>query len=288
MQGNGFTLDKILSVNSLCTAYDDIKRFDFFFSGEQHDFWEFVYVASGTVGATADNRVYELSSGQVIFHKPMEFHKLWSTGGTEPHVIIMSFDASGPGMKNFENSIFLMPQTASKQLFEIFEEIEHLFERSSNLSLKLKDNLDDYSLNLLAIHMEMLLLEILKGKKQKVSEDEHAGAETYRTIIDMMNDNINKNLTITDFANLCGISESYLKKIFTKYSGSGPAKYFLRLKISRACTMLLNGATVAQVSKHLEFANQQYFSTVFKRETGYSPTVYKKRILVDGNKETRR
>ena len=288
MSYNEFKLNKILTVNSLYTAYDDIKRFDFEFSGEQHDFWELVYVASGNVGITADNRVYELTAGQVIFHKPMEFHKIWSSGGTEPHVIIMSFDASGPGMKNFENSIFLMPSGATDILFKIFEEIEVLFHRKSDSTLVLKNELDEYSINMLSLHIEMLLLKILKGTKQTVIEDCHSGADIYRKIIETMNDNITKDLSITDFAKICNISESYLKKIFSKYSGSGAAKYFLRLKISRACTMLLNGSSVAETSDYLSFGNQQYFSTVFKRETGYSPTTYKKRILIDGTKDPRR
>jgi len=283
-----FLLEKTVNVKSLFTAYDDIKRFDFVFNGEQHDFWEFVYVASGKVGATADNRVYELSEGQIIFHKPMEFHKLWSSGGTEPHVIIMSFDADGSAMKQFENSIFLMPPDGSDELFAIFETINSVFRRRSDFSLVLKEDYDETTLNMLAIRMEMLLLKILRGKKQTVREDTHAGAEIYRKIIKVMNDNITENLTIDQMADMCHISESYLKKIFTKYSGCGAAKYFLRLKISRACTMILNGASVAKISDTLAFGNQQYFSTVFKRETGYSPTAYKRHILVDGNRDTRR
>ncbi len=283
-----FKLNKILTVDTLYTAYDDIKRFDFEFSGEQHDFWELVYVASGTVGVTADNHVYELTAGQVIFHKPMEFHKIWSTGGTEPHVIIMSFDAKGIGMKNFENSIFLMPAGATNILFKIFEEIGVLFKRKSDSSLVLRENPDEYSMNMLSLHIEMLLLKILKGTKQTVSEDNHSGADIYRKIIETMNENITKDLSISDFARICNTSESYLKKIFSKYSGCGAAKYFLRLKISRACTMLLNGSSVAEISEFLSFGNQQYFSTVFKRETGFSPTSYKKRILVEGTKDPRR
>lgn len=283
-----FVLKKSISVNSIFTAYDDIKRFDFVFNGEQHDFWELVYVASGKIGATADNRVYELSEGQIIFHKPMEFHKLWSSGGTEPHVIILSFDADGPGMKRFENSIFLMPADGSDELFKIFEEIDNIFDRRSDFSLKLKEKYDEYSVNMLALRMEMLLIKILNGTKQTVKEDHHAGAEIYRKIISVMNENIGENLTISQIADICHISESYLKKIFTKYSGCGAAKYFLRLKISRACTMLLNGASVSKISDALSFGNQQYFSTVFKRETGYSPTAYKKHILIEGNRDKRR
>ncbi len=288
MTDHEFPLKKLVNVSTLYTAYDDIKRFDFVFDGERHDFWELVYVVSGEVGATADSRVYTLREGQIIFHKPMEFHKLWSSGGTEPHVIILTFGADGEAMKYFENSIFLMSPDSADELFRIFEEINLSFDRSSDSKLSLKKDYDEYRLNMLAVRIELLLLKILQGTKQSVKEDRHAAAEIYRKIICIMEENIDKNLSISDIAVRCGISESYLKKIFTKYSGSGAAKYFLRLKISRACTMLLAGKSVARTSELLAFGNQQYFSTVFKRETGYSPTAYKKHILIDGNRDKRR
>jgi len=287
MPNTPFALNKLLNIYSVITAYDDIKRFDFVFSGEQHNFWELVYVVSGELGVTADNRVYELSEGQIIFHKPMEFHKLWAAGGTEPHVIILSFEADGPAMEKFENSIFLMPSDGAKELFRIFEDINHVFRRSSDSRLILKENYDEYKMNMIAVRIETLLLTILGGRKQSVKEDFHSGAEIYRKIIRVMEENIEKNLSVTNLAEMCNISESYLKKIFTKYSGSGVAKYFQRLKISRACTMLLEGESISSISEKLSFGNQQYFSTVFKRETGFTPTVYKKRII-EGNKDTRR
>lgn len=283
-----FPLKKLINITSLYTAYDDIKRFDFVFNGEQHDFWELVYVVSGEVGATADNRVYTLKEGQIIFHKPMEFHKLWSSGGTEPHVIILTFSASGEAMKYFENSVFNISADTANELFGVFEEINISFNRSSDSRLSLKENCEEYRLNILAVKIEMLLLKILQGTKQRVKEDIHASAQIYRKIISIMEENIDKNLSISDIAKKCEISESYMKKIFTKYSGSGAAKYFLRLKISRACTMLLSGKSVARTSELLSFKNPQYFSTVFRRETGYSPTAYKKHILIEGNEDKRR
>ena len=283
-----FPLKKLINITSLYTAYDDIKRFDFVFNGEQHDFWELVYVVSGEVGATADNRVYSLKEGQIIFHKPMEFHKLWSSGGTEPHVIILTFSANGEAMKYFENSVFNISADTANELFGVFEEINISFNRSSDSRLSLKENCEEYRLNILAVKIEMLLLKILQGTRQRVKEDIHASAQIYRKIISIMEENIDKNLSISDIAKKCEISESYMKKIFTKYSGSGAAKYFLRLKISRACTMLLSGKSVARTSELLSFKNQQYFSTVFRRETGYSPTKYKKHILIEGNEDKRR
>ena len=50
---------------------------DWDFEGESHDFWECVYVIKGDIFASGDGKVYNLSEGEIIFHRPMEFHRLW-------------------------------------------------------------------------------------------------------------------------------------------------------------------------------------------------------------------
>ena len=41
---------------------------DFVFSGEAHDFWEFLYVDKGEITVQADHSIYHLKAGDVIFH----------------------------------------------------------------------------------------------------------------------------------------------------------------------------------------------------------------------------
>ena len=44
---------------------------------------------------TEDERVYTLKEDSIIFHAPMEFHRIKSAGGSSPSVRVMSFTASG-------------------------------------------------------------------------------------------------------------------------------------------------------------------------------------------------
>ena len=41
------------------------------FPGETHNFWECLYVQKGEVCVSADERVYNLTDGEIIFHKPL-------------------------------------------------------------------------------------------------------------------------------------------------------------------------------------------------------------------------
>ena len=67
------------------------------------------------------------------------------------------------------------------------------------------------------------------------------------------------------------MSESNLKKIIKKYTGSGVSKHFTMLKIVRATSMLESGMNINEVSELLGFSSPAYFSYVFKRETGAPP-----------------
>lgn len=55
------------------------------FPGETHNFWECLYVMEGEVCASGNERVYNLSLGSIIFHRPLELHKFIvnSPGGAD-------------------------------------------------------------------------------------------------------------------------------------------------------------------------------------------------------------
>lgn len=73
-------------------------------------------------------------------------------------------------------------------------------------------------------------------------------------------------------------SESQTIKIFKAAYGITPYAYFLEKKIKLAKDMLLNtNLSVKQIADHLSFADEYYFSNVFKQKTGVSPSKYRKK-----------
>ena len=84
-------LPQQLSITHVVTAFDEVRPKGYFFSGEMHDFWEMAYVMEGAITVTADDRVYTLSRGQMIFHQPMEFHSLRCAGGKPARVLVTIF-----------------------------------------------------------------------------------------------------------------------------------------------------------------------------------------------------
>ena len=123
--------------------------------------------------------------------------------------------------------------------------------------------------------LEIFLIETISQKLTGEVTVKSRMAENYTTIVNVLENNIDKNLSIPEIAKMCRMSEINLKKTFSRYSGMGVMKYFNRLKVTTAISMIKSGMSVAEVASGLGFANQNYFSTVFRRVTGYPPSVYK-------------
>ena len=106
-------------------------------------------------------------------------------------------------------------------------------------------------------------------------ETDEESAKLFKNAVNYMNENLHLPLKIRDIAEKCCISSTGLKKIFMDYAGLGVHKYFLRLKVNRAITLLANGNSVSDTSESLGFSSQAYFSAAFKRETGILPSEVK-------------
>lgn len=86
---------------------------------------------------------------------------------------------------------------------------------------------------------------------------------------------LRESISAEKLASLCGISYSYVKKIFVKKFGVTPKKYILQLKINYAGDLLRSGMyTVSQIAELCGFSDIYYFSRQFKEYTGLSPSAY--------------
>ena len=70
-------------------------------------------------------------------------------------------------------------------------------------------------------------------------------------------------------------NESYLSHLFRKETGKTFTAYISELKVETAKILLSKGLLVYEVSDRLGFENSNYFSKVFKKHVGCSPTEYR-------------
>lgn len=261
---------RALSVDALYSLFFFTRTPNFFFGGECHTPWEMVYVVRGRVGVSADDRVYSLAAGDVIFHQPMEFHKIWSEDGTSPQTLITSFDLSGPYVHRLRGSVFHLtdePFAILSSLLAVLGIEKNGTDVSQSFSYIDRKDLIQTVFPLL----EALLLSLTVAERSPIDAQKGEKERLYTAIVTLLEKNLTGKITVEQIASELNISAATAKSCFAAYAGTGIHKYFLKLKLRTAIELLRDGHTVSEVSDRLGFANPNYFGIVFKRETGKTP-----------------
>ena len=266
---------KKIEIKNFYSLFSNNLSESFVFTGETHNFWEVLYVEEGNLCVIADGRVYHLTKGDIIFHKPMELHKFHVEKDKPARIFVMSFSLSGEDVKRLENVTASLSEHQKKLLGRLFSFLADLQERKpcNDFFDLLKDGNISHAVCCLC---EFFLLSVTDEKVSALTSSSSPNAMLFKKAVRFMEENVDRSLSIDEISKHLSISASYLKKIFLRYAGLGVHKYFLKLKIIRASTLLGNGMSVTEVSDQLSFSSQNYFSIVFKRETGTSPLAYKK------------
>ena len=79
-------------------------------------------------------------------------------------------------------------------------------------------------------------------------------------------------LRVGDLAEMCGVSEVYLRRLFDQVLGVSPATYVLHLRLQHARAIIQSGLYSMQQAAALSgFSDYTYFSRAFKKHFGVSP-----------------
>ena len=93
---------------------------------------------------------------------------------------------------------------------------------------------------------------------------------------DLITRKMDENLRISDICSELGYSKSYISKLFKEQTGDTIASFGAKVRINRAKELIREGVmNFSEISDMLDFDNPQYFSRVFKRETGMTPSEFK-------------
>lgn len=281
-----FTKNKLsnsITVDSLYTIHYFEYTNSFYFAGEAHDFWEFIYVDKGSVDICMDNKEITLKKGDIAFHQPNEFHKVSTYGHTAPNLVVISFESHSPLMDFFQCQILKTNQRERALLADILIEAKKLF--SSPLDdpylteMIKKENAPIGTEQLIKIYLEQFLIYLFQRHSSQETQENISSpqntADIFKRVSAYMEDNIAKHLTIEQICWENMIGRTKLQKIFHLEAGVGIIDYFSRLKIDAAKHMIRDGKlNFSQISEQLGYSSIHYFSRQFKKITGMSPSEY--------------
>ncbi|MFS0726007.1 helix-turn-helix domain-containing protein [Paenibacillus sp. 1P07SE] len=92
----------------------------------------------------------------------------------------------------------------------------------------------------------------------------------------LMQERLETQMTIEELVVHTRISKQHLHHLFKHHTGYSPIDYYLRMKMQRACQLLdLTEYSIKQISLTLGIADPYYFSRLFKKVIGLSPSAYR-------------
>lgn len=96
--------------------------------------------------------------------------------------------------------------------------------------------------------------------------------------IALMQQKVHEVLSLNELAAVAKLSVSHFSAVFRKKTGYAPIEYFNHLKVQKACQyLLLSAMPVKQIAASLGMDDPYYFSRMFTKLMGASPTDYRRR-----------
>ena len=118
----------------------------------------------------------------------------------------------------------------------------------------------------------------LMSKAVLYGDDRRKVMDGLSAVVNRINRHYAENLSADDYAAMCCMSKSRFEHIFSETVGMPLRAYVIRTKIDKAKDLLKNTSlSVRQVGEAVGIADTNYFSRVFKKNTGKTPFEYRKK-----------
>jgi AraC-like DNA-binding protein/ActR/RegA family two-component response regulator len=122
--------------------------------------------------------------------------------------------------------------------------------------------------------------ETLKHIEQALARHKRLGSDVQRLVRKVMayiHENFAQTISRQELADYAGVSERHLNRCFLHETGMAPLTYLNRYRIQQAKILLEQGQlSIMEVMCRVGFSESSYFTRIFRREVGVSPSAYKK------------
>ncbi len=273
---------KVINVTDILTIHYFECDDKFVFKGERHDSWEMVYVNSGTVEIKREDEKLVLKQGSIIFHEPNEFHAIRAYQSS-PDFFVISFVCKSALMKCFRWYHTILSETLRTFVSSIILEAQNAYNTTGILSKKnaaRKKNEVIGGEQMVKSYLEQLLIMLAReischDKTMLFPTKESMENHLVLEIKDYISSKLMDKLEVREICTRFGYSRAYLSRLFKAQCGTSLMQFYIQQKIEYAKRLIREkNYNISQISNILCFDNPQYFSRVFKRVTGLSPSEY--------------
>lgn len=230
------------------------------------EIYQFEYITKGTCLMEIDGKDYSLHSGDFVCIKKSCYRRLYSK--KDDPVGKLHISAKGDFVDGIVSAYFPKDKAVICKA-DVLENFELLIELCKNA-----EKADNEFLNSVAI--ELLKIVQKASDSLKISQQVNDVKCTPEAIIQFIDSNLQNKFSLDDLSAEFYVSSSQIVNIFKKKYNTTPMKYAQRKRVELAKYYLSNTQMpISEIPILVPIGDCQYFSNVFKSQTGISPREYR-------------
>ena len=232
-----------------------------------HDFFEVYYMEKGSCYYFIDNCSYLVESGDVVLIPTGIVHNTKYSDNNYTRYLINC-------------SKYFIPNS----VIEVISDFKYVYHNEkvklevANIFSRIKadyEKQDDFSNDSLRSLVNMLFILFARNPNQKVNTV-IKNKYVYKTI-EYIKANFSSNVSLADAAKMCSVSQEHLSRIFKQETGYGFSEYLMLIRFNHAEYLLKNDdLSITETANKCGFEDSNYFSYMFKKKHGVSPSEFKK------------
>ncbi len=231
-----------------------------------------IYCTAGRGKVKIGKTEHELPADSFIIIPKGKSHAYYSDADTPWSIYWIHIEGEKASLYNSlaEKSISIERGKDSRINFrlELFEEIFRNLERGFGTETLEYINLTLRYLLASFTHVEHFRLVNTEIEKDPVTQS-----------INYMLENLNQSIRLEELAKVVKLSVSHFSRLFVSKTKQSPIDYFNQLKMQRACRLLdISTLSITEVAEELGYEDSFYFSRIFKKVMGTSPSQFRKSI----------
>lgn len=202
-------------------------------------------------------RSYYQPGYAAVYQPGLEHNDIPQSDGSQ-----LCVGVSGCGAKKLTPGMWKIDESIKQCIQNILHEISNTMKQNS------QERLD-----ILSGWLVLELHRIIGGKNSRKNSSGHV--DTVKKILDSR---FNEQIDLQELAGSLYINPDYLRHIFKQELGESPLNYLIRKRLDSACEMLsLSDLAVGKIACRVGLENAYYFSRIFRKRLGMTPTEYRKK-----------
>lgn len=275
---------KIVSKNGIEFFEQHYNKADGKCSPHIHSSVEMLFIAKGSFKVCSENIEAMSHEGDLVLFRPNTIHRIYATEADSMYYVLKLHPSLILAISSHEHgAAYLLRLAILKEDAKIVwsaDECERLgISRTMELLLdeyKEEKYGHDIALKIYGLQVLLGVMRSLENDGNGIALDEENNETLYRRIYDAIihiNKHYAEDITALDCSKELFMSYSYFSRSFKRMTGRSFTDYLTNVRINRAEKALLSSEKpITQISAECGFNNTAYFSAVYKRLKGQSPS----------------